>query len=125
WPSPGAAAKPSPSAAAIAFLLIPCMKSPSGFVVLSRPSGRPRNHSSTSRKIYLKCASMDAHRSSIRLLEGARQTEHVLGEVGEDDVCGDRRDELEPVLAELALDVVLGGEAKATVRLQADIRRFP
>src|SRR5438067_897594 len=33
WPTPGAAAKPSAIAAAIAFLLIPCMKSPNVFVV--------------------------------------------------------------------------------------------
>src|SRR3954467_11755775 len=58
-------------------------------------------------------------------LERARQPEDVLGEVGEDEVGGDRRDEVQPCLAELALDVVLGGEAEAPVRLQADVRRLP
>ena len=49
----------------------------------------------------------------------------MLGEVGEDKVSGDGRDLVEPCLAELALDIVLGGEAKAAVRLEADVGRFP
>src|SRR6185312_8312498 len=32
---------------------------------------------------------------------------------------------VEPRLAELALDIVIGGEAEATVELQACVRRFP
>src|SRR5437588_6667766 len=89
------------------------------------PSGASLNHNSRPLAIYLTCASIDAHRSSIAPLEGARQAEHVLGEVGEDQVGGDRRHQVEPVLAELALDVVLGGEAEAAMRLQADVRCLP
>src|SRR6188472_3940875 len=38
--------------------------------------------------------------------------EGVLGEVGQDQVVGDRRDLVEPGLAELPFDVVVGGEAE-------------
>src|SRR5262249_40736250 len=41
----------------------------------------------------------------------ARQAEHVLGEVGQDQVGRDRRGLVEPGLAKLALDVELLGEA--------------
>ena len=57
--------------------------------------------------------------------EGARQAEHVLGQIGQDQVGRDRGDLVEPGLAELALDVVLGGEAEAAVGLQADVGGLP
>jgi hypothetical protein len=40
-------------------------------------------------------------------------------------VGGDGGDEVEAGLAELALDVVLGGEAEAAVGLDADVGGFP
>src|SRR4051812_39681000 len=43
--------------------------------------------------------------------EAARQAEHVLGNVAEDQVGADRRHLVQPRLAELALHVVLVGEA--------------
>jgi hypothetical protein len=45
--------------------------------------------------------------------------------VAEDEVRGDRRDLVEPGLAELALDVVLLGEAEAAVGLQAHVGGEP
>ena len=51
--------------------------------------------------------------------------EHVLGDVGEDQVGRDRRDLVQPRLAELALDVVVLGEAEAAVRLHGDVRGLP
>ena len=51
--------------------------------------------------------------------------EHVLAEVGEHEVVRDRRDRVEPRLAELALDVVLLREAEAAVRVEARVRRLP
>src|SRR6185295_53255 len=67
-----------------------------------------------------------AHRCDrIFCLERPRQPENVLGEVGQDQVGRDRRDQVQARLPELALDVVLGGEAEATVRLQADVGRLP
>src|SRR6267378_7118309 len=48
---------------------------------------------------------------------GARQAEHVLGEVAQHEVGRDRCDLVEPRLAELALGVVLLGEAEAAVGL--------
>ena len=47
--------------------------------------------------------------------------EHVLGEIGQDQVGRDRRDLVEPRLAELALDVVFLGEAEAAMGLEADM----
>src|SRR4051812_48508218 len=55
---------------------------------------------------------------------GARQAEHVLGQVGENQVRRDRRDLIEARLAELALDVVLLGEAEAAMGLDAGIGRL-
>ena len=49
----------------------------------------------------------------------------MLGQVGIDQVGGDRRDLVEPRLAELALDIVLLGEAEAAMRLQAHIGGGP
>ena len=57
--------------------------------------------------------------------ERARQAEHVLREVREDQVGRDRGDEVEAGLAEFALDVVLGGEAEAAEGLKADVGGFP
>ena len=55
----------------------------------------------------------------------ARQAEHVLADVGEHQVVVDRRDLVQPRLAELALDVVLAGEAVAAVGVQAGVGRLP
>src|SRR5467141_4730872 len=62
-----------------------------------------------------------AERISIR----ARKVQHVLGEIAEDEVGRDRRDLVQPRLAELALDVVLLGEAESAVGLQAHVARLP
>src|SRR6266571_6273299 len=56
---------------------------------------------------------------------GARQAEHMLGEVAQHQVGRYRRDLVEPRLAEFALDVVLLGEAEPTVGLQAHVTRLP
>ena len=55
----------------------------------------------------------------------ARHAEDVLADVGKDEVRGDRCDLVEPGLAELALDVVLLGEAEAAVRVEAGVGRRP
>src|SRR2546421_10130809 len=57
--------------------------------------------------------------------EGARKPEHVLREVGEDEIGGDRRHLVQARLAELALDVVLGGESESAVGLQTHVGGFP
>jgi hypothetical protein len=46
----------------------------------------------------------------------------VLSEIGENEVVRDRRNRVEPCLAELALDVVLDGEAVAAVCVEAGVR---
>ena len=58
-------------------------------------------------------------------LKRPRHAQHVLADVGEDQVGRDRRDLVEPRLAELALDVVLRREAEAPVGLQARVGRLP
>jgi hypothetical protein len=55
----------------------------------------------------------------------ARHAEHMLADVGEDEVRRDRRDLVEAGLAELALDVVFRGEAEAAMGLQAGVGRLP
>src|SRR6267378_39458 len=62
-----------------------------------------------------------AERISVR----ARKVQHVLGEIAEDEVGRDRCDLVQPRLAELALDVVLLGEAESAVGLQAHVARLP
>src|SRR3954462_1908403 len=57
--------------------------------------------------------------------EAAGQAEHVLGDVAEDQVGADRHHLVQPRLPELALDVVLVGEAVAAVELQAGVPRLP
>src|SRR5688572_5339137 len=57
--------------------------------------------------------------------EGLRQSQHVLGDVAEDQVGRDRSDLVQPRLAELALDVVFAREAEAAVHLQAHVGRLP
>jgi hypothetical protein len=59
--------------------------------------------------------------SSVR----AWQAEHVLRDIRQDQVGRDRRDLVQPGLAELALDIVFAGEAETAVELQAGIGRFP
>src|SRR3954465_8974203 len=49
-------------------------------------------------------------------LIGLRQAENALGDVAEDELRRDRRDAPEQRLAQIALDVVLGGIAVAAVR---------
>src|SRR5215207_10497220 len=57
--------------------------------------------------------------------EGPRQVEDVLGDVGEDQVRGDRGDLVESRLPELALDIVLGVEAVSPKGLHRHVRRLP
>src|SRR5215210_1514592 len=59
------------------------------------------------------------------ILEGPRQFEDVLGDVGEDEVRRDRGYLIEACLPELALDVVLGVEAVAPKGLHRDVGRLP
>src|SRR5688500_19272563 len=56
--------------------------------------------------------------------ERPRKAEDVLADVGEDEVRRDRRHLIETSLAKLPLDVVLGGEAEAAMRLEAHVRRL-
>src|SRR4051794_33698880 len=56
---------------------------------------------------------------------GAGHAQHVLGDVGQNQIGRDRRDLIEPRLAEFALDVVFLGEAKAAMGLYAGIGRVP
>src|SRR6185437_6440823 len=49
----------------------------------------------------------------------ARQVEHMLGNIGQDQIGRDRRNLVKPGLAEFTLDVVLLGETEAAMRLQA------
>ena len=46
-----------------------------------------------------------------------RQAEDMLGQIGEDQVGGDRRHLIEPGLAKLPLDIVFLGKTKAAVGL--------
>ena len=55
----------------------------------------------------------------------AWQPKHVLPDESEHEVVRDGRDPVQPRLAELPLDVVLGREAEAAVRVEADVRRLP
>src|SRR5215212_2149460 len=59
------------------------------------------------------------------ILEGPRETEDVLGDVGKYEVRRDGGDLEEPGLPELALDVVLGIVAVAAVGLHRDVPRLP
>ena len=55
---------------------------------------------------------------------GTRHAEHVLGQIGENEVGRDRRNLVKARLAKLALDIVFLGEAKAPMRLDAGIGRL-
>src|SRR5580704_1768182 len=57
-------------------------------------------------------------------LVGARQSENLLGQVGEDEFVGDGGDALNACLAPVALDVVLAGVAVAAVELHGAVGRF-
>src|SRR5918998_3014039 len=59
------------------------------------------------------------------ILEGPRETEDVLGDVGKDKVRRDRGDLEEPGFPELALDVVLGIVAVASEGLHRGVRCLP
>src|SRR5215210_2293863 len=63
--------------------------------------------------------------SSGSILEGPRQAEDVLADVGEDQVGRDGSHLEEPGLAELALDVVLGVERVAAEGLHRRVRGLP
>src|ERR1700731_581428 len=54
----------------------------------------------------------------------ARQSENLLGQVGEDELVGDRGDALNARLAPVALDVVLAGVAVAAVELHGAVGRL-
>src|SRR5450432_988334 len=54
-----------------------------------------------------------------------RHAEHVLADVGQDEVGGDRRDLIEARLAKLALDVELAGETESAERLETRVGRLP
>src|SRR6185437_16625516 len=56
---------------------------------------------------------------------GARQPQHVLGQIGEDEVRRDWRDLVEPRLAKLTLDIVFLSKAEAAMRLNAHVGRLP
>src|SRR5919107_691542 len=58
-------------------------------------------------------------------LEGPRQPKDVLGDVGQDEVRGDRGYLVEARLPELALDVVLSVEAVPSEGLHRHVRRLP
>ncbi len=60
-------------------------------------------------------------RASVR----ARHPDHVLAEVGEDEVVRNGRHLVQPCLAELSLDVVLLREAEATMCVEAGVRGCP
>src|SRR5262249_56018131 len=55
----------------------------------------------------------------------ARKPEHVLAEIGEDEVVRDGRHRVQARLAELPLDVVLSREPEAAVRVEAYVRCLP
>src|SRR5262249_9301002 len=60
-----------------------------------------------------------------RLSVGAGHAEHMLGDERQHQIGRDRRHLVEPRLAELALDVVFLGKAKAAMGLDRGIGRFP
>src|SRR5581483_5007338 len=60
-----------------------------------------------------------------RRSEGTRHAEDVLADVGQDQVGGDGSHLVEAGLPELALDVVLLGEAVPAVELHGGVGRLP
>src|SRR5215475_6233560 len=58
-------------------------------------------------------------------LVGAGHAQHMLGNERQYQIGRDRRDLVEPRLAEFALDVIFLGEAEAAMGLDAGVRRFP
>jgi uncharacterized membrane protein YeaQ/YmgE (transglycosylase-associated protein family) len=60
-----------------------------------------------------------------KALVRAGQSEDVLRDVREDEVGGNGRNLVEPRLAKLALHVVLGGEAEASMELEAGFAGLP
>src|ERR1700730_1824439 len=60
-----------------------------------------------------------------RTSERARQPEHVLGQVGKNEVRRDGGNLIQPRFAELALDVVFARKAKAAMSLQTHVGRLP
>src|SRR5579871_663833 len=55
----------------------------------------------------------------------ARHAENMLGDVGQYQIGRDRRDLIEPRLAEFALHIVFFGKAEAAMGLYTGIRGFP
>src|SRR5919108_2845364 len=82
---------------------------------------------SNSPPLLTNCESRTANRDLFETdsLIRTRQTEHVLGDVGEDQVRRNRRHLIEPRLAKLALDVVLLGKPEAAIGLNRDVGRLP
>src|SRR5690349_12353219 len=56
---------------------------------------------------------------------GARQAEHMFGQIGEDQIGRDRRHLVEAGFAEFALDIELFGKAEAAMGLDAGFSRAP
>src|SRR4051812_5110620 len=57
--------------------------------------------------------------------ERARQAQHMLGDVAQDQVGGNRRHLVQACLAELAFHVVFVGKAETAMELDAGIGRLP
>src|SRR5262249_33465884 len=55
----------------------------------------------------------------------ARHAEHMFGNERQNQVGRNRRDLVEPRLAELALDIIFLGKRKATMGLHTGVRGFP
>ena len=53
------------------------------------------------------------------------QAEHVLGNIGKDEVRGNWRDLIETSLSKLTFNVVLGGETETAMGLQAHVGCLP
>src|SRR5262245_38503093 len=58
-------------------------------------------------------------------LVGAGHAEHMLGDIGKNEIGRDRRDLIEPRFAELAFDIIFLGKAETAVGLDAGVRGLP
>ena len=91
-----------------------------GFVLVCKPDSHPTTYEWLEDLERNGAVGMLAGR-----VVGARHAEHVLAEVGEDQVVRHRRDLVEARLAELSLDVVLLGKPEAAMGLHAGFGRRP